>query len=488
MRGGYNLKTAILKTLDMLKEKGVDYADIRMVDRMCENISTENLVLQNISNSRSMGLGIRVILDGSLGFASTQELDKIESTAMYALDLAKASRVLQAEKIIMSQKDVMVDNYVTPIDIDPFTVSKSDKIALLLKAEETMRKNATLSTTSASMDFQKEEKIYADTEGSYITQTLYESGAGIEALASSSDDVQGRTYPNSFRGNHATSGYEYVKSLNLVENAERIGMEAEMIVNAKECPSGHFDIVIDGSQLALQVHESVGHPVELDRVFGSEAAYAGMSFVTVDKLNEYFKYGSEFVTIVADATIPKGLGSFGYDDDGVKAQRTIIIDKGIFKSFITSRDTAAKIDQKSNGTNRADGWQNIPIVRMTNINLLPGTFELDELFQGIENGLYLCTNKSWSIDDKRVNFQFGTELAYEIKNGKLTGKIYKNPIYTGITPEFWGSCDGVCTEKYWTLYGTPNCGKGQPAQTAHVGHGTAPARFRNVKVGVKDVK
>lgn len=482
------MKTAILKTLDMLKEKGVDYADIRMVDRMRENIFTEDLKVQNISNSRSKGVGIRVILDGSLGFASTQDLCKLEATALHALDLANASRMLQTEKIRMAQKDVVVDNYVTPIEVDPFTVSKAEKIQLLLKAEETMRKSANLCKTSASMDFQKEEKIYADTEGSYITQTLYESGAGIVALASSNEDVQGRSFPNSFRGNHATSGYEYVKSLNLVENAERIGKEAESIVNAQECPSGHFDIVIDGSQLALQVHESIGHPVELDRVFGSEAAYAGMSFVNVEKLNENFKYGSEFVTVVADGTSAKGLGSFGYDDDGVKAQRTIIIDKGIFKNFITSRDTAVKINQKSNGTSRADGWQNMPIVRMTNISLMPGTFELDELFEGIENGLYLCTNKSWSIDDKRVNFQFGTELAYEIKKGKLTGKIYKNPIYTGITPEFWGSCDGVCNEKYWTLYGTPNCGKGQPGQTAHVGHGTAPARFRNVKVGVKDVK
>lgn len=482
------MKTEIIKILDLLKEKGVDYADIRMVDRMSENISTEDLRVQSISNSRSKGVGIRVILDGSLGFASTQDLNRLEETALYALELAKASRMIQTEKIRMAEKDVVIDNYVTPIEIDPFKVSKAEKIELLLKAEENMRKGANLSRTVASMDFQKEEKIYADTEGSYITQTLYESGAGIEALAANNDDVQGRSYPNSFRGNHATAGYEYVQSLNLVENAERIGKEAEIIVNAEECPSGRFDIVIDGSQLALQVHESIGHPIELDRVFGSEAAYAGMSFVTVDKLNENFKYGSELVTIVADGTAAKGLGSFGYDDDGVKAQRTVIIDKGIFKNFISSRDTAVKINQKSNGTNRADGWQNMPIVRMTNISLMPGTFELEELFAGIDNGLYLCTNKSWSIDDKRVNFQFATEVAYEIKNGKLTGKVYKNPIYTGITPEFWGSCDGVCNEKYWTLYGTPNCGKGQPAQTAHVGHGTAPARFRNVKVGVKDVK
>ncbi|MDD4835425.1 MAG: TldD/PmbA family protein, partial [Lutispora sp.] len=351
-----------------------------------------------------------------------------------------------------------------------------------------MREAAELSRTTASMDFQKQEKIYADTEGSYIVQTLYESGAGIEAVVNSDTDSQIRTYPNSFRGNHATAGYEYILSLNLVENAPNVAIDAKKLIDAEECPSGHYDIVIDGSQLALQIHESIGHPIELDRIFGSEAAFAGMSFLTPDTINESFRYGSDYVTVVADATVPRGLGSFGYDDDGVRGQRTVIIDKGILKNYLTSRDTAVKIGQESNGTNRADGWTNIPIVRMTNISLLPGGFELDELIRGIDEGLYLCTNKSWSIDDKRLNFQFSCEIAHEIKNGKLTGKIYKNPIYTGITPKFWGSCDGVCNEKYWVLYGTPNCGKGQPGQIAHVGHGAAPARFRNVKVGVKDVE
>jgi TldD protein len=482
------LKKEIQEILNFLKDQGADYADIRVVDRQKEDITTEDLLIQDILKSRSKGAGIRVIFDGSLGFASTQDLAKLKETASSALEIAKASRLLQKEKMKMAPKEAILDHYSTPIEIDPFTVSLSEKIDLLLNAEKAMREAADVTRTTGTMNFQKEEKIYADTEGSYITQTLYESGAGIEAVVNSDDDSQTRSYPNSFRGNHATAGYEYVLSLNLVENAPKVAKEAAMLINAEECPCGYFDIVIDGSQLALQVHESIGHPVELDRVFGSEAAYAGMSFVTVDKLNENFKYGSEHVTVVADATAPRGLGTFGYDDDGVKAQRTIVIDRGIFKNFITSRDTAVKIGMPSNGTNRADGWQNIPIVRMTNISLLPGSFELDELFAGIENGLYLSTNKSWSIDDKRLNFQFGCEIAYEIKNGKLTGKIFKNPIYTGITPKFWGSCDGVCSEKYWTLYGTPNCGKGEPGQVAHVGHGTAPARFRNVKVGVKDVK
>lgn len=482
------MKTEILKVLDFLKNQGVDYADIRIVDRMREDITTEDLMVQDISNSRTRGAGIRVILDGSLGFACTQELSDLKKAAENALEIAKSSRILQKSKMRMAEKEAVIDHYTTPIEIDPFTVSKRDKIELLLSTERAMREAAKLSRTTGTMNFQKEEKIFADTEGSYITQTLYESGAGIEASITSKDDSQSRSYPNSFRGNHGTAGYEYVLSLNLVENGRKIAKEAELLIDAEECPSGYFDIIIDGSQLALQIHESIGHPIELDRVFGSEAAYAGMSFLTADKLNENFKYGSEHVTITADATIPKGLGTFGYDDDGVKAQRTVIIDKGIFRNFISSRDTAVKIGQPSNGTNRADGWYNIPIVRMSNISIMPGKYELEELIGGIESGLYFITNKSWSIDDKRLNFQFACEIAYEIKNGKFTGKIYKNPIYTGITPKFWGSCDGVCSQKYWTLYGTPNCGKGQPGQTAHVGHGAAPSRFRNIKVGVKDVK
>jgi TldD protein len=350
-----------------------------------------------------------------------------------------------------------------------------------------MRKaEAGLFKTKGYLDFRREEKILADTDGSFITQDLYESGGGIEAVAANQQDVQHRTYPNSFRGNFATAGYEFIREMGLVENAGRIAREAMILLGAEDCPSGTFDLVIDSSQMTLQIHESIGHPIELDRVFGWEAGYAGTSFLSPGMIG--FQYGSEHVNIVADATCPRGLGTFGYDDDGIKAQTTPIITKGVFNDFISSRDTAALLGQASNGTARADGWGRIPIVRMTNINMLPGDIELEELFAGIEYGFYFCTNKSWSIDDKRLNFQFACEIAYEIKDGKLSGKIFKNPIYTGITPEFWNSCDGVANEKYWNLYGTPNCGKGQPGQVAHVGHGSSPTRFRNVKVGVADVK
>ncbi|AZR72867.1 peptidase C69 [Anoxybacter fermentans] len=480
------MKEKILKVLEVLKKHRVDYADIRVNDIMEEKISTENLKVRNLSTSRSRGYGIRVYLDGSMGFAASQDFDKMEETALKALEIAKASRLIQHRPIQLAPKEVVIDHYETPIKIDPFTISKKEKLDLLFEAEREMRRHAELFRTLGSMDFRKEEKIFADTEGSFITQKLYESGCGIEAIAANENDMQSRSYPNSFRGNFGTSGYEYILEQKLVENAGDIAKEAAALLEAEECPSGVFDIIIDGSQLALQIHESIGHPIELDRVFGSEADFAGTSFLSPDMIG--FKYGSEYVNVVADATVPLGLGTFGYDDDGVKAQRTEIITKGIFKNFLTSRETASLLNQPSNGTNRADGWGRAPIVRMTNINLLPGDKELDELIAGIDYGFFFKTNKSWSIDDKRLNFQFGCEIAYEIKDGKLTGKIFKNPIYTGITPEFWASCDGVCNEKYWKMYGTPNCGKGQPLQIAHVGHGAAPARFRNIKVGVADVK
>jgi TldD protein len=234
--------------------------------------------------------------------------------------------------------------------------------------------------------------------------------------------------------------------------------------------------------MALQVHESCGHPTELDRALGTEISLAGGSFMTVDKLNK-LKYGSDIVNINADATTKGGLGTFGYDDEGVKAQRAPIIKKGKFVGYLTSRETAPVIKQRSNGTMRADGWNRIPIIRMTNHNLEPGTWELDDLIKDTKNGIFFDINKSWSIDDKRLNFQFGVEAAWEIKNGKLAGML-KNATYTGITPEFWNSCDAICNKNHWHIWGIPNCGKGEPMQTAHVAHGTSPARFRKVKVGV----
>jgi TldD protein len=255
------------------------------------------------------------------------------------------------------------------------------------------------------------------------------------------------------------------------------------LLSAPDCPSMETTLVLDSGQMVLQVHESIGHPIELDRVLRMEEAYAGTSFLAPHHRGE-LRYGSKHVNVTADATLPGGLGTFGYDDEGVPAQRVPVIEEGTFRNFVSSRETAAVLGERSNGTMRADGWQNLPLIRMTNINLEPGEGTLDELIADTKDGVFMATNTSWSIDDKRVNFQFGCEIARRIKDGKLT-EMYRNPNYTGITTEFWGSCDAVGGREEWVVWGTPNCGKGQPGQVARVGHGTSPARFRGVQVGVR---
>jgi TldD protein len=309
------------------------------------------------------------------------------------------------------------------------------------------------------------------------------SSGGIEATAVKNGEMQRRSFPNSFRGHIRAAGYEHIRSLSLLEEAERVGQEAVELLSAKECPSEVTTLVLDSSQVVLQVHESVGHPLELDRVLGMEEAYAGTSFVRPDDRGK-LRYGSDMVTITADATLPGGLGSYGFDDEGVPAQQVVLIDDGVFQNFIASRETAKTVPSPLAGAMRADGWQNLPLIRMTNINLLPREGTLGEIIGDTPDGIYMDTNQSWSIDDKRVNFQFGCEIAWRIKDGKLT-EMYKNPNYTGITTKFWGSCDAVGGREDWVVWGTPNCGKGQPGQVARVGHGTAPARFRNVQVGVR---
>ena len=279
-------------------------------------------------------------------------------------------------------------------------------------------------------------------------------------------------------------GYEIVRRQGLKETAGPLAEEAVELLTAPQCPSGRFTIILDPSQLYLQVHESCGHPTELDRVFGTEASYAGTSFLTTDKLESGFRYGSDLIDITADATAPGGMGTFGWDDEGVAAQAVPLIKNGIFVGYLSSRETAPRIDRQSGGAMRADGWNRIPLIRMTNINLLPKPgMSLDDIVADTDDGLYLASNRSWSIDDRRLNFQFATEVAYEIKNGRK-GRLFKNPTYTGITYEFWRSCDAVGDERSYVMLGTPNCGKGEPGQTGHVGHAVPGARFRDVQVGV----
>jgi TldD protein len=338
------------------------------------------------------------------------------------------------------------------------------------------------------MNLFREHKWFVSSEGSRLEQTVVESGGGLTATAVGDDGVfQRRSFAD-----HAQAGYEFVTGLNLPSQAERCAEEAEALLAAPPCPSGTRTVILGSSMLALQVHESCGHPIELDRVLGTEASFAGTSFLTVDQLG-VLQYGSPAVSITADATLPRGLGTFGWDDEGTPAERLPIVERGRFVNYLTSRETAwwlANHHQSkspvpplpfSNGTMRADGWGRLPLIRMTNISLEPGGWTLRDLIAATQDGLFLDTPKSWSLDDKRLNFHFGAEVAYEIKNGKL-GRLLRDASYTDMTPRFWNSCDAVCNADHWHLWGLPSCAKGEPMQIAHVAHGAAPARFRGIQV------
>ncbi len=479
------MKKIIEETLEHLKGKKVSYGDIRVVRTNSENLSAKNGKPDSISSNSDFGFGIRVIVDGCWGFASSSQVGKDEMlrVADEAIAIAKTGAALKAHDVELAPQEPIVDHWENKYKENPFDIPIVERMELIIEA------SARLENAEKDVKFGEgflaafdTDKIFANTEGSYITQRLIESGGGIVATAVGNDDIQNRSYPNSFRGNFGTTGYEFVRKMDFLSQVDRVASEAVQLIYAKPAKNQVTDIVIDGSQMALQVHESCGHPIELDRVMGSELSYAGGSFMQPDLLNK-LKYGSDIVNIVADATVEGGLGSFGYDDDGVPAQRTEIIKDGLFVNYITNREYAPVLGPKvqSNGTNLADGWNRIPIIRMSNINLLPVKGTREELIAGVDKGLWLETNRAWSIDDRRVNFQFTTEFAREIDGGKL-GDVVKNATYTAITTDFWNNCDGIGGPEEWQMWGTPNCGKGQPGQTAHVGHGTSPARFRNIQI------
>ena len=473
--------------LDDLGRAGVDYADGRYLDREIESMTVRNEQVAALSRRGDCGFGIRVLYKGSWGFAASARLTEADvmKTGRRALEVAKASYLTQREPVKLDESQPHRGSYRTAFEVDPFAVPLDRKLELLFAALKILRQDKRIAVAEGAMNFYRTQKVFLSTEGAEITQSILESGAGIEVTAIEGGDVQRRSYPTSMGGDLAAHGYEFVESLKLVENAERTREEALALLAAEPCPAGKMDLIIDSSQLVLQVHESCGHPTELDRALGTEISYAGGSFLTPDKLGS-FRYGSKIVNINGDATIPGSIGSFGYDDEGVPAQRFPIIKEGVFVGYLTSRETAPVVGKQSSGAMRADSWHHIPLIRMININLEPGEdgLALEDLIADTKDGILVSTNKSWSIDDLRLNFQFGCEIAWEIKHGKRV-RMLKNPVYAGITPQFWSSCDAICGRSEWRVWGLPNCGKGEPPQTMHVAHGVAPARFRNIEVGVK---
>jgi TldD protein len=461
---------------------GASYADARAVVRRAQAVNTKNARVENVSDVESEGIGVRVLVDGAWGFACDRRLtdEGAREAAMKAAAFAKAAGGRGRKSL--APAPAASGEYRTPVEIDPFRVSLSDKVALCLRAEEALRHDD-VKVTQAAVRAMREHKLLVTSDGAVIEQEIVESGGGIDAIAVADDGYQIRSFPSAHGGSSAQAGWEYLDELGLEREAPRVAEQAAALLRAEVCPSTVTTVVIDAEQMELQVHESVGHPIELDRVYGSEAAYAGTSFLKPTDLGS-LRYGSERMNITADSTTPGGLGTFAFDDEGVPARREPIVVEGVLRNFLTSREYAERIGAGEGGSMRAEGWNRMPLIRMTNLHLEPGEGSFEDLLADVEDGIYLETNKSWSIDDKRLNFQFGTQIAWEIKKGKL-GRMLRDATYTGITPEFWGSLDAVAGSEAWHMQGLTNCGKGQPGQSAHVSHGASPARFRNVQVGVK---
>jgi TldD protein len=468
--------------LKSLRDPALRYADVRFTSTRNQHVRVRNGEVDTLISTVDRAVGVRVLVGNGWGFAATSDVreEAILATARRALEVAAASNLASTAEITLSDIEPHVATWHSQFEKDPWSVPLDRKIEHLLQATEPMRSDPRIHQASGDLSSYSQEKIFASTAGSYIEQTTTEMGGGIEALAIEGDEFQRRTYPNPFGGDFRASGWEFIEQLDLARKGLQIRDEALALLAAPKAPAGRFDLIVGSSQLALQVHESCGHPTELDRAMGLEISLAGGSFLQPPMLGN-FRYGSDLVTIVADATVPKSIGSFAFDDDGVPAQRFPLIDKGIFVDYLTGRDTAPVIGRRSNGTVRAESAARIPIIRMTNINLEPGTTPLADIIADTKRGIFVDTNKSWSIDDLRLNFQFGCEVAWEIENGRPT-RLLRNPVYGGTTPEFWRSCDAVADRASWQIWGLPNCGKGDPMQTMRVAHGAPAARFRNVEM------
>jgi TldD protein len=465
-------------------DAGAAYADARVVITKTETINVRNQNLDQFDKSETSGVGVRALIGTSWGFAATADLtnESIRAAGERAAAIARASALVPGPPVEFA--DVVVSDafWETPHEEDPFAVATSEKVDLLVNVTKTMQGVAGIAIATGTLTFYDTDKWFVSSQGHRIHQHIVESGGGYDATAIGESETQRRSYPQSF-GQYETGGYETIRRWDYEANALRIAEEAAALLTADEIEERETNLILEGSQLALQTHESVGHAIELDRILGWEAAFAGTSHLELEKLHSH-KYGSELMNITADATLPGALGSFGYDDEGTPAQRVDIVKEGTWVGVLSGRDSAAIAGLPPGGMVRADGYNRLPMVRMTNVGLLPGKGTLADIIADTEDGVYMSTNRSWSIDDKRLNFQFGSEISWEVKNGEL-GRMLKNPTYTGITPQFWGSLDRLAGESEWVHWGTPNCGKGQPIQVAHTGHSASPARFANVRVGVK---
>jgi TldD protein len=466
------------------KKLGASYCDLRVARYMNESIDTREERVEGVNSSVNSGFGVRVLVEGTWGFASSNVVTKeqIEKTTRLAVEIAKANRAIQKKPVEIEKLPGYDDEWTMAMKRDPFSVSVEDKIKLLLAVNESAKK-AGASFCSSSMSFVREEKFFASTFGTLLRQVRVRSFPRFRVTVV--DKATGRFDTRKSLAAPRGSGYEYVEECGLVDEAARASEEAKQKQKAKSVEPGKKDLVLHPTNLWLTIHESVGHPTELDRALGFEANFAGTSFVTPEKLGK-LKYGSELVSIVGDRTQKGGLSTIGYDDDGVrtKGAEFPIVRDGKFENYQMSVGLAQKIGRKrSNGCAFADSWDKFPLQRMPNISLQPGRkrVSIDDLVADVKDGIYIMGDSSFSIDQQRYNFQFTGQIFYEIKNGKL-GQMLRDVAYQGNTVDFWNSCDGLCGKEEYFLGGAMNCGKGQPQQIAPVSHGAVPARFRKVNI------
>ncbi len=472
--------------LEKAQSQGVQYADIKWMQRTSKLLAVKNEIVETNTQSKSQGIGIKTLVDGGYGFAATNILtkDSIEKTAKRAIRVARASGKTMRNGIELAEEKIYEDTVITAMEKDPELIETSDTIQYLMDACSALNNDdPRIKARTATYSHWKDRMILWTSEGTKIDQTIAVTGGGVNLLVVEGRDTQLRGYPGGMRGDLSTAGYEYFEQMDLVNNAPQVTKEALGLLEAKQCPAKNdATIIVKPGQLMLQLHEN-GHGFEMDRAYDYEAAFAGTSFIKPHLMNK-LRFGNDLVTIYADATHPGGLGTFFYDHEGVKAQKTTLVENGTLVGYMSSRETAGLQGWKrSSGSARATGYNRMPLIRMTNINLKPGDWKYDELIKDTKDGYMMDTNVSWSIDDLRLSFQFGTEIGWRIENGEVTGLV-KNPSYTGITPKFWNSVSAVCNEESFQVYGTPNCGKGEPSQVMYTGHGASPTRFENVRIGV----
>ncbi len=460
------------------------YAEARWLSERHERVAVRGGRVDELASDRREGIGVRVRVDGAWGFAATRDVSAAGARRALARAVALAHAQPPTSMRTLAPVEPARGHWSSPCARDPFAVSMEEKVELLAGAEAAMRGDRRIVRSEAECQSRRTDKAFASTEGAACTQRIVECGGGIRAVAVDDREVQVRSYPGAHGGSVAAAGWEHLVGLALEDQAPRVAAEALELLSAPQCPAGMSTVILHGEQLALQIHESIGHALELDRMLLGEASYAGTSWVSPEDVGR-LRYGSDALTVTADATLPGGLGTFGWDDEGVAAGRTVLIDHGRLQATLSDRESAATVGLSgSAGCARADGFSRQPMVRMTNVSIAAGEAgKLEDLIADTDDGLYLETNRSWSIDDRRLHFQFATEVGREIRSGRL-GRLYRNPSYAGITPSFWAGLDAVCSASEWRLWGLLNCGKGEPGQVMSVSHGACPARFRGVQVGV----